>query len=171
MIRANQEILDKFAQLPVSEKKKVVSVILNDALQTETVPEIVLPTFSDEVLVINAEEIFLELDQLEANASNSIRGEIWLVDLGHEARSRSCLVVSIFAGEENRQLATIIPHTTDLQNPRFEIEMNLHFLKPGGFNVQNLMTIPRPKLIRSLGKITDVQLAEVERKLRIWLGV
>lgn len=171
MIKANQEILDKFAQLPVAEKKKVVSVILNDALQTEMAPEIVPPSFSDEVLVINAEEIFLELDQMEIDASNSIRGEIWLVDLGSEARSRPCLVVSVFSGDEKRPLATIIPHTTDLQNPRFEIELNLHFLKPGGFNVQNLMTLPQAKLIRSLGKLNDVQLTEVERKLRIWLGI
>lgn len=171
MIKANQEILDKFAQLPVAEKKKVVSVILNDALQTESAPEIVPPTFSDEVLVINAEEIFLELDQMEINASNSIRGEIWLVDLGNEARSRPCLVISVYASDEKRPLATVIPHTTDLQTPRFEIELNLHFLKPGGFNVQNLMTLPQSKLLRSLGKISDVQLAEVERKLRIWLGI
>jgi len=171
MIKANQEILEKFSQLPVAEKKKIVSVILRDALETEPPIEVIPPDFSDEVLVLNAEEIFLELDQIEAEMSNSIRGEVWLVDLGFSAKARPCLVLSIFPGEENRALTTLVPHTTTLQNSRFEIELNLHFLKKGGFNAQNLITIPHAKMIRSLGKLNDVQFAEVERKIRIWLGL
>lgn len=172
MTTVNQEILEKFSQLPVSEKKKIVSVILRDALEVESPPTAAEPPdFSDDVLVLNAEEIFLELDQMEAAMSKFNRGEVWLVDLGFSAKARPCLVLSIFSTEENRALTTLVPHTTSLQDSRFEIELNLHFLKRGSFSAQNLMTIPHAKMIRNLGKLTDVQLAEVERKVRIWLGL
>ena len=65
MITITQEIIEKFGQLPISEKKIVVSVILRDALEVET------PVLSDEELVLSAEEIFLELDQREAKNGES----------------------------------------------------------------------------------------------------
>lgn len=60
MTTTTQEILEKFTQLPMSEKKIVVSVILRDALEVET------PNLTDDELILNAEELFLELDQREA---------------------------------------------------------------------------------------------------------
>ena len=65
MITTTQEIIEKFGQLPMSEKKIVVSVILRDTLEVET------PVLSDEELVLSAEEIFLELDQREAKDGES----------------------------------------------------------------------------------------------------
>ncbi len=65
MTTTTQEILERFVQLPISEKKIVVSVILRDALETET------STLSDEELVLNAEDLFLELDQREARNGES----------------------------------------------------------------------------------------------------
>ncbi len=61
MMTTAQQIIEKFAQLPVSEKKVVVSVILRDAVETET------PNLSDEEFILSAEEIFLELDRREAS--------------------------------------------------------------------------------------------------------
>lgn len=60
MTTTTQEILEKFTQLPMSEKKIVVSVILRDALEVET------PNLTADELILNAEELFLELDQREA---------------------------------------------------------------------------------------------------------
>lgn len=40
------------------------------------------------------------------------RGEVWLVDLGYTAKVRPCLIISIPALEQDRALATLIPHTT-----------------------------------------------------------
>lgn len=54
-----EEIIERFTRLPISEKKIVVSVILRDALETE------MPVLSDEELVLNAEDLFLELDRSE----------------------------------------------------------------------------------------------------------
>lgn len=65
MIANAQDVLEKFGQLPAPEKKKVVSVILRESLETET------PDLSDEELTFNAEEIFLELDRREAEDGES----------------------------------------------------------------------------------------------------
>jgi len=60
MTTTTQEIIERFTQLPTSEKKIIVSVILRDALEVET------PVLSDDELVMNAEDVFLELDRREA---------------------------------------------------------------------------------------------------------
>lgn len=102
--------------------------------------------------------------------SSPDRGEIWLVDLGYTAKVRPCLVISIPALQQDRALATLIPHKTSLRGSRFEVEIKVKFLKAGGFDVQNLVTIPHAKLIRKLGTLTSEQLAEVEQVLLFWLG-
>ncbi len=65
MITTAQDILEQFGHLPMTEKKKVVSVILRESLEVET------PELSDDELVFNAEEIFLELDKREAEDGKS----------------------------------------------------------------------------------------------------
>lgn len=52
MLSTAQEVLDKFSQLLQTEKKKVVSVILRESLETE------MPALTDEELTLNAEEFF-----------------------------------------------------------------------------------------------------------------
>lgn len=59
MTSTTREIIESFSQLPNSEKKIVVSMILRDALEVET------PSLSDDELVLNAEDLFLELDRRE----------------------------------------------------------------------------------------------------------
>ena len=79
------------------------------------------------------------------------RGEVWMVDLGLAAKVRPCLVVSIPALDQDRALATVVPHTTSLRGSRFEVSLKVNFLRPGVFDVQNLVTIPHAKLVRKLG--------------------
>lgn len=76
--------------------------------------------------------------------TNPDRGEVWPVDLGYVAKARPCLVVSIPALVQDRALATLIPHTTSPRGSRFEVEIKVRFLKPGVFDVQNLITILMP---------------------------
>ena len=102
--------------------------------------------------------------------SSPNRGEVWLVDLGYVAKVRPCLVVSISALMQDRALATLIPHTTRPRGSRFEVKIQIRFLKPGAFDVQNLITIPHAKLLRKLGKLDSEQLAQVEDALLFWLG-
>ena len=103
--------------------------------------------------------------------ANPNRGEVWLVDLGYAAKVRPCLIVSVPAADEDRALASVVPHTTSLRGSRFEVGLKIRFLREGGFDAQNLVTIPHAKLIRNLGKLNDAQLKEVETKIRLWLGL
>lgn len=99
------------------------------------------------------------------------RGEVWLVDLGLAAKVRPCLVLSIPLEDADRALVTLVPHTTSLRNSRFEVALPVRFLKPGGFDAQNLVTIPLAKLVRVLGRLSSAELAAVEGVVAAWLGL
>jgi mRNA interferase MazF len=99
------------------------------------------------------------------------RGEVWLVDLGLAAKVRPALVVSVPAGDEDRALVTLVPHTTSVRGSRFEVAVPVPFLREGAFDAQSLVTIPHAKLIRRLGKLHPIQLAQVEQGVRAWLGL
>ncbi|MBF2085649.1 type II toxin-antitoxin system PemK/MazF family toxin [Thermoleptolyngbya sp. C42_A2020_037] len=103
--------------------------------------------------------------------SSPVRGEVWLVDLGYVAKVRPCLVVSIPVLMQDRALATLVPHTTSPRGSRFEVDVKVRFLKPGAFDVQNLVTIPHAKLLRKLGELDSEQLSQVEDVLLFWLGL
>ncbi len=45
------------------------------------------------------------------------------------------------------------------------------FLKPGAFDPQGLVTVPRPRLIRRLGFLAPTELDLVESAVRSWLGL
>ena len=102
---------------------------------------------------------------------NPNRGEVWLVDLGYAAKVRPCLVISIPALDQDRALATLVPHTTSVRGSRFEIPIRVRFLREGAFDSQNLVTIPHAKLIRKLGFLSSAQLGTVEDRVRFWLGL
>lgn len=99
------------------------------------------------------------------------RGEVWLVDLGLAAKVRPCVIVSIPALDTERALATAVPHTTSPRGTQFEVGMSVSFLRPGVFDVQNLVTIPHAKYLRRLGTLTSAQLQQIESPLRRWLGL
>lgn len=103
--------------------------------------------------------------------ANPNRGEVWLVDLGYAAKIRPCLVISIPALDQDRALATLVPHTTSSRGSRFEIDINVRFLREGVFDTQNLVTIPHAKFIRGLGLLSSEQLTSVEDRVRFWLGL
>lgn len=99
------------------------------------------------------------------------RGEVWLVDLGYAAKVRPCLVLSIPALDQDRALATLVPHTTSPRGSRFEIDIKVNFLRAGVFDAQNLVTIPHAKLIRRLGVLSPGQISSIEDVVRFWLGL
>lgn len=102
---------------------------------------------------------------------NPDRREVWLVDLGLAAKVRPCLVLNVPLEDEDRALVTLVPHTTSIYGSRFEIAVQTRFMKEGVFDAQNLVTVPRAKLIRKLGDLGPEQLAEVEEAVRRWLGL
>lgn len=99
------------------------------------------------------------------------RGEVWLVDLGLAAKVRPCLVLSVPTAEADRSLVTLVPHTTSVHGSRFEAAVTVQFLKSGAFSPQSLVTVPLPRLIRRLGVLRPEQMARVEEKVRLWLGL
>jgi mRNA interferase MazF len=99
------------------------------------------------------------------------RGEVWLVDLGYVAKVRPCLVLSVPLENQERVLVTMVAHTTSPRGSRFEVQIEARFLRPGVFDAQNLVTIPRARLLRRLGVLSSAQLAEVEAAVRAWLGL
>lgn len=102
---------------------------------------------------------------------NPKRGEVWLVDLGLIAKVRPCLILSISFKDNERSLVTILAHTTSPRNTRFEVEINVNFLRPGVFDAQNLVTVPRAKLMRKLGDLSPPHLVAIENTVRLWLGL
>ena len=101
----------------------------------------------------------------------AMRGEVWLVDLGIAGKVRPCVVLSKPVGEGDRVLVTVVTHTTSLRGSEYEVRLRLAYLRPGAFDAQSIVTIPRAKLIRKLGELRDEQLTAVEFAVRSWLGL
>jgi mRNA interferase MazF len=99
------------------------------------------------------------------------RGEVWIVDLGLAAKVRPCLVLSVPAGDEDRALVTVVPHTTSTRDTRFEAQLKVAFLRQGAFDAQSLVTIPHAKLVRKIGSLSASNLSAVEKAVRDWLGL
>lgn len=99
------------------------------------------------------------------------RGEVWMVDLGMAAKVRLCLVISIGAMEQDRALATLVPHRTSARNSRFEVRLKVRFLREGVFDAQSLVTVPHAHLVRVIGALPITQLAEIESAVAKWLGL
>jgi len=100
-----------------------------------------------------------------------IRGEVWQVDLGLAAKVRPALILSGPAGDNDRALVTLVPHTTAVRGSSYEVVIKVGFLRDGAFDAQNLVTIPHAKFLRKLGQLTPQQLSLVEAAVRRWLGL
>lgn len=98
------------------------------------------------------------------------RGEVWIVDLGYQGKTRPAVVISREFGDVDRALITVVPHTTAIRNSEFEVNIDARFLaKPGAFMTQGIASIPAVNATKKLGKLTAEQLAQVETKVRLWL--
>jgi len=80
------------------------------------------------------------------------RREVWLFDLGMAEKVRPALVVSVRYGS------------------RYEIPVDVPFLKPGAFLVQSVATYPNVRAIRKLGTLKPEQFEAVFVGLLGWLG-
>ena len=63
MDSAVKDILDSFDRLPEDEKREIASEIIRRTLNLN------FPNITDEELIYNAEEIFLELDKRESTTN------------------------------------------------------------------------------------------------------
>lgn len=99
------------------------------------------------------------------------RGDVWLVDMGYAAKVRPALVLSVPIEADERVLTTVVPHTTSVRKTRFESVSEIQWLRHGAFDVQGIGTYPSVKLIKRLGTLPEEQLADVELRVRQWLGL
>jgi mRNA interferase MazF len=101
-----------------------------------------------------------------------LRGEVWVVDLGLAQKTRPAVVISREYGDNDRALITVVPHTTTLRNSEFEVRVEVAFLaKPGAFMTQGVISVPSVYATRWLGSLNPEQIAKVEEKVRLWLGL
>jgi len=84
---------------------------------------------------------------------------------------RPALVISGIGAANDRDVITVIPHTTTLRGSRFEINVPLPFLKPGAFLVQSPATVPRVRALKLLGRMTEPQIRGIEDGLLEWLKI
>jgi mRNA interferase MazF len=98
-------------------------------------------------------------------------GEVWIVDLGLAAKARPCLILSVLPADEDRDLVTVVPHTTAARGTRFEVPVACRFLKQGAFDAQNILTVPAVKLTNRIGRVTSEQLESIVAGVCRWLGI
>lgn len=104
-------------------------------------------------------------------AIDALRGEVWIVDLGYVGKRRPCLVLSIAPSDAERALAVIVPGTTSVRGTRFEVTLDLPFLRGGVFDVQNLQAVALGRFLAKRGVVTPEQMGTVEAAVRLWLGL
>jgi mRNA interferase MazF len=100
-----------------------------------------------------------------------VRGDVWLTDLGYIAKIRPCLVLSVPPTDTERALVTLVPHTTQPRKSRFEVGLQLPFLRAGVVDAQGLVTVATPKLIRRLGSVREGDMKAIESAVSAWLGL
>lgn len=98
------------------------------------------------------------------------RGEVWLVDFGLAGKVRPAVVVNVAFGVKDRSLITVVPHTTTLRGSKFEIVVQVPFLKSGAFLVQGINTIPSVRALHRLGSLSQGALSIVMNGVLEWLG-
>lgn len=99
------------------------------------------------------------------------RSEVWMADLGSAAKYRPCLVLSVSPAAQDRDLVTLVPHTTSVQGTRIEVDVPKTFLKTGVFDAQALVTVAPSRMRRKLGDVLPADLAMIEDAVKRWLGM
>ena len=92
-------------------------------------------------------------------------GEVWLADLGLAAKARPILIISRFDPDPPRAIVTYIPLTTQYRKSQYEIELpHLPFLHQKSYaNIQGIASIPKVRLERKLGSISEESLKQVKK--------
>ena len=104
---------------------------------------------------------------------NPYPGEIWLADLGLAAKTRPILVVSRYDPDPPRAMITYVPLTTQYRQSPYEVELpKLRFLNQDSYaNVQGLGSIPKVRLERRLGKLSDNVMIEIRNAISFALDL
>lgn len=81
-------------------------------------------------------------------------------------KTRPCLAVSPNEMNQNLKTVVIAPMTTTLKNYPTRVKVNFK-KKEGRIAIDQLRTIDKRRIIKSLGKISTVEIKEVKRIIQI----
>ena len=101
------------------------------------------------------------------------RGDVVLVDLGHAAKVRPCVVVSINQPDQQRNMSVVVPMTTERRGGECEVS----FPKPPWLrqdsvvNVLGHAGVDNARIERRIAKFPADKLLEIESVLRRLLGL
>ena len=104
---------------------------------------------------------------------NPYPSEIWLADLGLAAKTRPILIVSRYDPDPPRAMVTYVPLTTQYRQSPYEVALpRLRFLNQDSYaNVQGLGSIPKVRLERRLGKLSDNVMIEIKNAISFALDL
>jgi mRNA interferase MazF len=101
------------------------------------------------------------------------RGDVVLVDLGMAAKVRPCVVVSISQPDRQRNMAVVVPMTTEIRGGECEV----HFPKPAWLrqesvvNVLGIAGVDNAKIERRIAPFPAEKVLEIETVLKRLLGL
>src|SRR6267142_1716554 len=100
-------------------------------------------------------------------------GEVWLADLGLAAKTRPVVVISRHDPDPPRALILYVPLTTQNRQSQYEVALpKLSFLDRNSVaNVQGLGSLPRVRLERRLGKLSDDIMNKIKQALSFALDL
>jgi mRNA interferase MazF len=114
--------------------------------------------------------------------ANILRGQIYLVSfdptVGHEIRkTRPALVIQNDIGNRHSPLTIVAAITSKISSVPYPVEVVIEPTRDNGLTVHSavrldqIRTVDRQRLIRSLGQIDRRTLARVDEAIRISLGL
>jgi mRNA interferase MazF len=100
-------------------------------------------------------------------------GEVWLADLGLAAKTRPIVIVSRYDPDPPRALILYVPLTTQNRQSQYEVALpKLPFLdRDSVANVQGLASLPKVRLERRLGKLSDDVMSKIKRAIAFALDL
>ena len=100
-------------------------------------------------------------------------GDVVIVDLGMAAKVRPCVVVSVSKPDSQRNMAVVVPMTTEIRGGECEIR----FPKPvwlrqeSVVNVLGIAGVDNAKIERRLAAFPADKMSEIESVLKRMLGL
>lgn len=100
------------------------------------------------------------------------RGDVVLVDLGHTAKVRPALVVSILKADSQRNMSVVAPITTDTRGGQCEVKFPKPqwLAAPSVVNLIGIVGVDNAKILRRLGPFPGTMSA-VDAGLKRMLAV
>jgi mRNA-degrading endonuclease toxin of MazEF toxin-antitoxin module len=95
-------------------------------------------------------------------------GDVWFVELGMVEKSRPALVLAVPGEADARALVIVAPLTSQVRGLRGEVPLGKPNWLPkiSAVNVQGLASLDKNKLVRRMGRLSDLQIKAVKDALR-----